>query len=168
MPASLQVVLDRELSMVDRITSDTPPLANFQSVHVRYPLLSAAFWKHVLGQPQSLRYLKLSRGYTVPDLASVLSLASYDCTENRNGHADRGPNRIFAPALEELELSGIIFPTERPGRDTDTFTADVQPPCDALSARKEPRGRPIMIRRSELISGGKYFNMDATARCSTS
>lgn len=75
MPASLQVVLDRELSMVDRITSDTPPLANFQSVHVRYPLLSAAFWKHVLGQLQNLRYLKLSRGY-MPDLASVLSLAS--------------------------------------------------------------------------------------------
>jgi len=37
-----------------------------------------------------------------------------------------------------LELSGIVFPTERPGHYTDMFTADVQPLCDGLSARKEP------------------------------
>ena len=112
----LKAVLDRAVSMVDRLISDTSPLANFQSVHVRYPPLSTAFWKHVLGQPQDLRYLKLTRGY-MPDLASVLSFTTRDHTENQDGDADRGPNRMFAPALEELELCGIVFPTEPPDLD---------------------------------------------------
>ena len=57
----LKAVVDRAVSMVDRLISDTSPLANFQSVHVRCPPLSTAFWKHVMGQLQDLRYLKLSR-----------------------------------------------------------------------------------------------------------
>lgn len=131
----------------DRITSDmccSVPFTNVQTVHVLNPPFSSAIWKNALGRLQNLRSIKLSDGY-MPDLAPVLSLTPHEPTENQGGHVDRGPNQLFAPALEELELSDIKF-SPNPASNSGRAAADLQSLYDALSTRKESRGRLAMTR----------------------
>ena len=158
----LQIVLDRLRADSDRIISDiccSIPLTHVQSVHVLRPPISSTFWTRALGDLQGLRYIKLSQG-NIPELASVLRLTPHDPAEKQGGHADRGSNRIFAPALEELELYEIEFSTEPPERDMDILATNVvRSLCDALSTRKEPRGRLIMTRCTERNSK-KTFDAD--------
>ena len=116
------------------------PLSHVRSVHVLNPPFSLAFWTDVLGRLRNLRYIKLSNGI-MPNLASALSLTLHDFTENQDGQADRGQSQILAPALEELQLDGILFSTAFGGDMNPLEATDLQSLCDALSTRKEPRGR---------------------------
>ncbi|KAF8559426.1 hypothetical protein OG21DRAFT_734614 [Imleria badia] len=115
------------------------PLTNVQNLHVIDPPFSSAFWRKTFGHLRDLRYLKLSHG-DMPDIASILSLTPLGHTENQGIYADEGPNQIFAPALEVLELDTIKFPPmPPPAHDMDwpTVVTDVQSLYDALSGRKE-------------------------------
>ncbi|KAN0097086.1 hypothetical protein V8E55_001532 [Tylopilus felleus] len=124
---------DRILADICRSIPPTP----VQSLHVLYPPRSSAFWMHTLGHLQDLRYLKLSHG-EMPDLASILSFPPQDRTLGaQSGQADRGLDGVFAPALEELELYDILLSTAPPTNDPQSLS-------DALSTRKETRGRLIM------------------------
>ncbi|KAF8138933.1 hypothetical protein EV363DRAFT_1445705 [Boletus edulis] len=87
------------------------PLMDVQSLHVINPPVLPAIWRSALGHLQDLRYLKLSSG-DLPDLAPVLSLTDITTSEgaeDQGGHTNRSPDRMLAPALEELELDDIFF-----------------------------------------------------------
>ncbi|KAF8437157.1 hypothetical protein L210DRAFT_3547026, partial [Boletus edulis BED1] len=91
--------------------SSIVPLMDVQSLHVICPPVSPATWRTALGHLQGLRYLKLSFG-DLPDLAPVLSLTdptTSEGAEGQSGHTNRSPDRMLAPALEELELHRISF-----------------------------------------------------------
>ena len=82
----------------------------------------------------------------MPDLASMLSLIPYGCTEFQGRDIDGGPNQIFAPALElELHFHQSYCHMNWP-------TADVRSIYDALSTRKGSRGRLTMYQC--LVGGG--------------
>ena len=158
----LQIVLHFRPSMTrsdgNRIISDiccAMPLTNVQSVHVLLPPSCSAFWKHALGHLRGLRHLKLSRG-NMPDLASVLSLAPRDCTKKQDGYMDCGLDRVFAPALEELELYDILLSTSPPD--------DQQSLSDALSTRKEFRGRVTMTQCAVVAGDGRHTMLDMVGR----
>ncbi|KAF8555400.1 hypothetical protein OG21DRAFT_1496349 [Imleria badia] len=132
-------------SITDRIISDvccSLPLTNVETVRVIEPPVSSTFWRKILGHLPNLRYLKLSEG-RMPDLASVLSLTHHGDTEKEGGYTDRGPGRVLAPILEELELEDIdFFSSSLPeGLTMDPPTADVQSLIGALSSREESQGR---------------------------
>jgi len=137
-------------SDTDHIISDiccSIPWTNVQTVHVLNPPFSSTFWNKTLGHFQGLRYLKLSCG-NMPDLASALSvtgLTPHDHTENEGGYADRGPDRLLAPVLEELELRRILLLPRMEDRTTCVPIADAQSLYDALSTRKGSPGRLRMV-----------------------
>lgn len=97
-----------------------------------------------MGHLPNLRYLKVHLGY-MPDLASVLSLTPRGETEE-GGYADRGPDQVLAPVLEELELGGIAVSASLPeGLMMDPPAADVQSLYDALASRQESQGRLSVV-----------------------
>ena len=119
------------------------PLTNIQSLHVVSPQFSSGFWRKILGHLQDLRHFKLSEG-DMPDVASLLSCSPH------SDNADRGPNRIFAPVLETLELYKIRF-APKPPPECDTHARvviDVQSLYNALSTRRESPGRLTMTKCS--------------------
>ncbi|KAF8138939.1 hypothetical protein EV363DRAFT_1315243 [Boletus edulis] len=133
------------------------PLTNVQSVHVVNPPFSSRFWREILEHLEDLRYLKLSDG-CMPDLASMLSVTHCGLTTNQEQHDNGG----VVPGLEELELCDITF---LPVLDDDADSpkaADVQSLCDALSTRKEPRGRVTMTRCIKSNSRRKWREFDMT------
>ena len=131
----------------DRIISDfccSIPLPNVESVYFVGPPFSSTFWRKILGHLPNLRYLKVHLGY-MPDLASVLSLTPRGETEE-GGYADRGPDQVLAPVLEELELGGIAVSASLPeGLMMDPPAADVQSLYDALASRQESQGRLSVV-----------------------
>jgi hypothetical protein len=134
---------------MDRLISDlvyrSIPLTNVESVHVINPPFPSAFWRKLFGHIHNLRYLKLSGGY-MPDLASVLALAPHSYTKNEGRFADRGPDPVPAPVLEELELYNISFSASlAEGLTMDPPAADAQSLFDALCTRKESRGRLAVV-----------------------
>ncbi|KAF8119732.1 hypothetical protein EV363DRAFT_1461222 [Boletus edulis] len=141
---------DRERAM--SYTCCPVPFPNIESIHVHRPPHSSAFWMHVLGRLQGLRYLKLSDGNMPPPLASLLSLAAHDGTESDTEHPDQGGNQTFAPALEELEFQKIVFSTTRKG-------ADVQSLLDALSTRNDACIQLAMSRCIECQPEIKMFDV---------
>ncbi|KAI9573745.1 hypothetical protein HD554DRAFT_548001 [Boletus coccyginus] len=166
-----------------RIISDiccSIPLTDVQTVHAIHAPFSSAFWRKTLGHLQDLRYLRLSLG-NMPDLASVLSvtnLTPHGLTGDRDGYADRGPDRIFAPVLEKLELYDVQL--SKPGsRPTPQPAADVQSLYDALSTRKGSRGRlsiskcPIAMWGYDLVfhkvvgrwGGGQFRVVKERSKC---
>ncbi|KAI9574266.1 hypothetical protein HD554DRAFT_2165761 [Boletus coccyginus] len=158
----LQIVIHFRPSMTrsdgNGIISDiccAMPLTNVQSVHVLHPPSCSAFWKHALGHLGGLRHLKLSRG-NMPDLASALSLAPRDCTKKQDEYMDCGLDRVFAPALEELELYDILLSTSPPD--------DQQSLSDALSTRKESRGRVTMAQCAVVAEDGRHTMLDMVGR----
>ncbi|KAF8416790.1 hypothetical protein L210DRAFT_3581717 [Boletus edulis BED1] len=139
------------------------PLMDVQSVHVINPPVLPAIWRSALGHLPNLRYLKLSSG-DLPDLAPVLSLTDLTTSEGaegQGGHTNRSPDRMLAPALEELELHGFSF---RKRFIKDKCPVDVQALCEALATREGSSGQLTITRCIERIRGGrsgqeKRFNM---------
>jgi len=135
----------------DYITSDlccSIPWTNVQTVHFLNPPFSSTFWNKTLGHFEELRYLRLSCG-NMPDLASALSitrLTPRGHTENEGRYADRGPDRLFAPVLKELELDRILLLSQMEDRTTLLPIADAQSLYDALSTRKGSPGQLRMVR----------------------
>ncbi|KAI9574261.1 hypothetical protein HD554DRAFT_16260 [Boletus coccyginus] len=154
----LQVVIHFPQSDGDHVVSDicrAMPLTNVQSVHVLHPPSCSSFWKLALGHLPDLRYLKLSRG-NMPDLASTLSLAPRDCTKKQDGYMDCGLDRVFAPALEELELYDILLSTSPPD--------DQQSLYGALSTRRESQGRLTMTQCAVVAKDGRHTMLDMVGR----
>ena len=134
------------------------PLSHIQSVHVINPPSSVAFWTDTLGCLPVLRHLKLSDGF-MPEIASILSLSPHD-TADQDGLGDRGRDRVFVPALEELELNKISSSTAVYFL-TGTIQTDFQTLSDTLSTRKEPRGRLTITQCVQHTSHGKkIFDLD--------
>jgi len=132
-PLEIDVFPDRPIvEKDDRIISHLCMfLTNVQRVHVVGLPFALDIWSKILGQLPGLRYLELIDG-DMSDLAPVFSVTPHaGCTENEGGYADRGLDRVLAPALEELELHCIRF----------SSAADVQSLYDALSTRKGSRGQ---------------------------
>lgn len=136
------------------------PWSNVQSVHVIDPPSSQAFWVHVLGHLQGLRYIKLSKGH-MPNLASVLSVTPRDYTES---YSDRGRNQEFIPELEELELYDIVFRTTQKGDIDPLKVTGVRSLCDALATRKESRGRLAMTQCIVRNANGEEKEFDMEGR----
>jgi len=153
----LQVVVHFPQSDGGHLVSDicrAMPLTNVQSVHVLHPPFFSSFWKLALGHLPGLRHLKLGRG-NMPDLASVLSLAPRDCTK-QDGYTDCGLDRVFAPALEELELYDILFSTSPPD--------DQQSLYGALSTRREFRGQLTMTQCTVVAKDGRHTVLEMVGR----
>ncbi|KAF8437278.1 hypothetical protein L210DRAFT_3547373 [Boletus edulis BED1] len=130
------------------------PLMDVQSLHVINPPVLPAIWRRALGHLPDLRYLKLSSG-DLPDLASVLSLTDITTSEgveDQGGHTNRSPDRMLAPALEELELDDIFF-WKRTKKDK--CPVDVQALCDALATRKGSSGQLTITQCIERIRRGR-------------
>ncbi|KAF8437276.1 hypothetical protein L210DRAFT_3547341 [Boletus edulis BED1] len=130
------------------------PLVDVQSLHVINPPVLPAIWRSALGHLPDLRYLKLSSG-DLPDLAPVLSLTDITTSEgaeDQGGHTNRSPDRMLAPALEELELDDIFF-WKRTKKDK--CPVDVQALCDALATRKGSSGQLTITQCIERIRRGK-------------
>ncbi|KAF8437305.1 hypothetical protein L210DRAFT_3547485 [Boletus edulis BED1] len=120
------------------------PLMDVQSVHVINPPVLPTIWRSALGHLQNLRYLKLSSG-DLPDLAPVLSLTDLTTSEGaegQGGRTNRNPDRMLAPALEELELCNISFWKRT---QKNKCPVDVQALCDALATRKGSSGQLTII-----------------------
>lgn len=123
------------------------PLTNVQSLHVIDPSSASAFWSKILGHLQGLRYLKLTEGW-LPDLATVLSAAHDDDTEDQRERDDQqGSERIVAPALVEVVLCRVFFPWIplprcgcRPFPGGDVFALH-----DVLSKRKDSHGGQVTL-----------------------
>ncbi|KAI9574311.1 hypothetical protein HD554DRAFT_2165803 [Boletus coccyginus] len=132
----------------DYITSDiccSIPWTNVQTVHALNPPFSSTFWNKTLGHFQELKHLRLSCG-NMPDLAPALSatdLTPHGHTEDEGGYANRGPDRLLVPVLEELELDRILLLSQMEDRTTLLPIADAQSLYDALSTRK---GSPGQLR----------------------
>ena len=163
----LQIILHFDplttVSDRDRIFSHIccpAPWSSVRSIRFLDPPFSSAFWTHVLGNLPDLHYLKLSGG-DMPDLASILLVATCDCTES---HPDRNPNQIFAPALEKLELCNIVFSTTLEGDIDPLKVAGVQSLCDALATRPAPRGRLTMTRCTVRNPDGEKKEFDMEGR----
>ncbi|KAG6373827.1 hypothetical protein JVT61DRAFT_5974 [Boletus reticuloceps] len=143
----------------DRILSDISsfvPLTNVQSVHVVTPQFSPAsnFWRNMSKYLPDVRYIKLSDGF-MPNLESTLSvtdLTAHEGAESQGGHADQDPDRILAPALEELVIHSIMF-TGRPKSPCYADQMDLQSLFDVLATRKAPGGRLTITRCTE---GGQH------------
>ncbi|KAF8433049.1 hypothetical protein L210DRAFT_3763759 [Boletus edulis BED1] len=139
------------------------PLMDVQSVHVINPPVLPAIWRSALGHLPNLRYLKLSSG-DLPDLAPVFSLTDITTSEGaegQGGHTNQSPDRMLAPALEELELHGFSF---RKRLKKDKCPVDVQALCEALATREGSSGQLTITQCIERIRGGrsgqeKHFNM---------
>ncbi|KAN0097114.1 hypothetical protein V8E55_001560 [Tylopilus felleus] len=160
--AHRQPISDR-MHFLNRICYSMP-LSHVQSVHVLDPPLSVASWKEALGRLPSLRHLKLSEGF-MPNLASILSLPPHNFTENKDGHAFQGPDHVFAPALQELELDSISFSAaviSDGNSDIPFGVTDYQSLSDALSTRTERQGRLTVTRCVERASDRrlKVFDLD--------
>ena len=153
--------INDEKHLLNRICCSMP-LSHIQSVHVIKPPLPVAFWTDILGCLPHLRYLKLSEGF-MPEIASILSLSPHN-TADQDGLGDRGRDHIFVPTLEELELDKITFSAAVnivTGNDIPFETSDFQSLSDALSTRKEPRGRLTITRGVQRTSHGmKMFDLD--------
>ncbi|KAN0097120.1 hypothetical protein V8E55_001566 [Tylopilus felleus] len=138
------------------------PLSHIQSVHVINPPLPVAFWTEILGCLPDLRHLKISEGF-MPKIIPILSLSPHN-TASQDGLGDRGRDRIFVPTLEELELDRITFSAPANIVTDDGIPFEVtsfQSLSDALSTRKEPRGRLTITRCVQRTSHGmKMFDLD--------
>ncbi|KAF8437297.1 hypothetical protein L210DRAFT_3547425 [Boletus edulis BED1] len=167
-PLKIRVCWLDTRSALDCILGDISsfvPLMDVQSLHVIYPPVSPATWRTALGHLQDLRYLKLSSG-DLPDLAPVLSLTdstTFEGAEGQSGHTNRSPDRMHAPALEELELHRISF-QKRSKKDMDKRPVDVQALGDALATCKGSSGQVTITECIERIRRGrsvqeKRFNM---------
>ncbi|KAF8433005.1 hypothetical protein L210DRAFT_3633277 [Boletus edulis BED1] len=139
------------------------PLMDVQSLHVIKPPVLPAIWRSALGQLQDLRCLKLTSG-DLPDLAPMLcltDLTTSEGAEGQGGRTNRNPDRMLAPALEELELCNISF-WKRTKKDK--CPVDVQALCDSLATRKGSSGQLTIARCFERMRRGrsvqkKRFNM---------
>ncbi|KAF8138966.1 hypothetical protein EV363DRAFT_1523428 [Boletus edulis] len=136
---------------------------SFLSFEVINPPVLPAIWRSALGHLQNLRYLKLCGG-ELPDLAPMLSLSDLTTSEGaegQGGRTNRNPDRMLAPALEELELCNISF-WKRTKKDK--CPVDVQALCVALATRKGSSGQLTIARCFERMRRGrsvqeKRFNM---------
>ncbi|KAF8433015.1 hypothetical protein L210DRAFT_3557338 [Boletus edulis BED1] len=130
------------------------PLMDVQSFEVIKPPVLPAIWRSALGQLQDLRYLKLTSG-DLPDLAPMLSLSDLTTSEGaegQGGRTNRNPDRMLAPALEELELCNISF-WKRTKKDK--CPVDVQALCDSLATRKGSSGQLTIARCFERMRRGR-------------
>ncbi|KAF8550390.1 hypothetical protein OG21DRAFT_1525176 [Imleria badia] len=83
----------------------------------------------------------------LPHLASILSLNPHGSSENQGVDAERDPDWLLVPALEELELYQIQFaPALPPDMDSDVLATYAQSLYDALSSRKESQGQLAMVQ----------------------
>ncbi|KAI9574274.1 hypothetical protein HD554DRAFT_2325100 [Boletus coccyginus] len=137
----IAVFPDRLLAIVEKDDRDVCMLlTNVQRVYAIGLPHSSDIWSKILGRLPELKHLHLICS-DMSDLASILSVAPHaGSTENKGGYADRGPDRILAPVLEELELHRIQFAS----------AADVQSLYDALSTRKGSRGQ---LRMTQCLVG---------------
>ena len=108
------------------------PSTDVQTLRVFEPPQSPDFWRKMLGRLHGLRCLGLIDGH-MPDLAPLLALAADNALETLRGytvtddrHATAG--HIFVPALEELNLCGIMFADEDGVSEASLL--------DALASRK--------------------------------
>ncbi|KAF8138963.1 hypothetical protein EV363DRAFT_1208943 [Boletus edulis] len=130
------------------------PLMDVQSFEVINPPVLPAIWRCALGHLQNLRYLELSSG-DLPDLAPMLSLTDLTASEGaegQGGRTNRNPDRMLAPALEELELFNISF-WKRTKKDK--CPVDVQALCDSLATRKGSSGQLTIDRCVERMRRGR-------------
>ncbi|KAF8437303.1 hypothetical protein L210DRAFT_3547457 [Boletus edulis BED1] len=140
----------RRVSCLDCILGD---ISTFSFEVINPPVLPA-IWRCALGHLQNLRYLELSSG-DLPDLAPMLSLTDLttsEGTEGQGGRTNRNPDRMLAPALEELELFNISF-WKRTKKDK--CPVDVQALCDSLATRKGSSGQLTIDRCVERMRRGR-------------
>jgi len=176
----LRIIADHRYSMTKsdqgHFISDiccSIPWNNVQTVHAIHSSYSPTFWRKTLGHLQDLRYLKLSLG-NMPDLASVLSV-----TGPKGGYADRGPDGVLAPVLEELELYDVQLSSPLESRPTPQPAVDIQSLYDALSTREGSPGQltiskcPIAMWGHDLVlhkvvgrwEGGRFREVEKQSRC---
>lgn len=152
----LQVLLDYSESDVDldqiiNTTCSAVPLTHVRSVHIVQLPLDSVFWKRTLTRLPELRYLKLSES-RMPALAHALLADPHDLVGGDDGERDEdeAQNRMFAPALEELELYRITFARRRYEYDLGPLITDLRSLKRALHLRKGPEIKVTLIECDQI------------------
>jgi len=94
----------------------------------------------------------------MPNIASVLSLPSHDCSGDRDGpvDGDQTESEILVPALEELELYRITFSRADSGSDLNTLR-------EAISTRRGTRCS-LAIKKSVVKTNGRFEPLELVER----